>query len=171
MALVNFPYRWRWHTILGNLHHAWWDLRQGVTNLVRWAPVAWSDHDWDADFLLIILEWKLLRMAKCFEKYGTTADSERNAKTIRVCVALCRRLINAGDPDAHVLIAADLYGSVNHLKLPQPFDLIQGTFFAILVGYLSHMALLPLRQIITHKLLQCATVCAIVSSDRRQPRD
>lgn len=91
-CFVNFPYRWTWRTSWKNISYAWWDIRKGVANLWRWLPWAWNDADFDADFLLKIMEFKLRRMAKLFIKHGTGVNSSRQGRKMLVAAALCRRI-------------------------------------------------------------------------------
>ncbi len=65
---------------------------EGVKNLVRWAPIIWRDRDWDWSFLAKIMEYKLGRMAHLEETVGHHTTSLRDARHMRICKELLRRL-------------------------------------------------------------------------------
>lgn len=66
-------------------------LRQGITNLMQWAPLIWRDRDWDWAFLARILEFKFRRMSKSLAT-GSHLRRERDARQCLVCAELARRL-------------------------------------------------------------------------------
>lgn len=68
------------------------DFWYGIKNVVRWTPVIWRDADFDWDFLAQIMEYKLRRMAKCFDEYGHHIGSKRDAKECRMAAELLKRL-------------------------------------------------------------------------------
>lgn len=61
-------------------------------NLKRYFNFLWTDRDWDWAYLAAILETKLHYMAESTENYGCHTTSKRNAKRMRICVHLLRRL-------------------------------------------------------------------------------
>lgn len=66
-------------------------LRQGITNLIQWAPLIWRDRDWDWAFLARILEFKFRRMSKSLAA-GSHLRRERDARQCLVCAELAKRL-------------------------------------------------------------------------------
>jgi hypothetical protein len=64
----------------------------GIRNLVTYAPMIWGDRDWDFAYFLSLVELKLTRMAELMEKHGHHLNSEKDAKRMRLCVSLCKRL-------------------------------------------------------------------------------
>ena len=53
----------------------------------------WLDASFDWSFLAEIMEYKISRMAKVFEKYGCHVNAAKDAKRMRICSHLLRRLI------------------------------------------------------------------------------
>ena len=46
-------------------------------------PVIWKDEDWDFEYLLDLLKWKLSNMKRGFERYGIAEDSLKSAEEIK----------------------------------------------------------------------------------------
>lgn len=65
---------------------------RGLQNLWRWTPVIWDDYDWDWTAIARVLEFKLKKHAELEEKYGHHINSLKDAKQMRICAALLRRL-------------------------------------------------------------------------------
>lgn len=91
MRIFDVPYRWIPRCWWSNISHIIYDLRNGIRNVFRWIPVIWFDSDYDWDFLNTILIYKFERMARCLNN-GYHSGSERDAKHLRICAELCRRM-------------------------------------------------------------------------------
>lgn len=89
----------------------WGDIRRGVVNLIRWAPIVWFDADFDWEFLAEIMEYKLRRMSAQFDERNITVDSRRHAREMKICAELLKRLREdeypARDPRPHGKAWAD----------------------------------------------------------------
>lgn len=73
---------------------SWHDIKQGIKNLIGWFPIVWKDRDWDYNFLLLLMRFKLKRMEKEFRSYNDTIVSNKlSADKIRECVLLLDRII------------------------------------------------------------------------------
>lgn len=70
------------------------NIQYGIKNLILWAPVIWSDRNWDDLFIYRIFRKKLLLQAKHFKKYGHHVSRERDAKNMMICVYCLDRLID-----------------------------------------------------------------------------
>lgn len=70
-------------------------IRQGIPNLIKWAPVIWRDKDWDQYFLYVILKFKLEQMEKLHLEYGHTINAEKYAGEMRTCILLLDRIIKS----------------------------------------------------------------------------
>ncbi len=64
----------------------------GLCNVWRWTPVIWDDQDWDWQFLAKIMEYKLRRMAARFEQGKHHVGTIKEAKRMKVCAELLKRL-------------------------------------------------------------------------------
>lgn len=78
-------------TFWKNLRGCWYDLTNGISNIIRWTPVIWFDRDWDWCFLAKVMEFKLRKMHRCIGN-GHLMHCERRAKQILVCAELLKRL-------------------------------------------------------------------------------
>jgi hypothetical protein len=72
--------------------YAFYDLKYGIQNLIRWFPIIWNDRDWDWAYMAEMLEVKLRHMAEYTEKYGCHVGSDKNAREQRICAELLRRM-------------------------------------------------------------------------------
>lgn len=69
------------------------NIKLGIPNLIKWAPVIWKDRDWDQYFLYVILQFKLKQMDQLQRKYGHCTNSDKIADQMRVCILLLERII------------------------------------------------------------------------------
>lgn len=94
--------RWAWERYWRyGIKDAAWAIFNGIGNLIRWAPVIWRDRDDEDHYLFAILEFKLSRMAAYFDRYFVQAGWDkkgnnwvRDVKRMRLCAALCRRIVS-----------------------------------------------------------------------------
>jgi hypothetical protein len=70
-----------------------YDIPYGFGNLIEWLPIIWRDRDYDSAYLLRVMEFKFSRMAEVFDN-GHHVGHERDARRVRVCAAICRRMID-----------------------------------------------------------------------------
>ena len=70
----------------------WYKIKYGLKNLWKWRKIVWADRDWDWVFLCKIMQFKLRNMADHFEKYSYHVNADRDAKQMRICAELLRRL-------------------------------------------------------------------------------
>lgn len=92
MRLWRTPYRWMWSTAWRNIRFAYWDLANGVRNVIRWTPVIWFDADFDSGYLMEVMEYKFRRMHKRFETTRITTDWRRQSRQCLICAELLKRL-------------------------------------------------------------------------------
>jgi hypothetical protein len=78
--------------IIPDLVSHWWNLVYGIRNVWRWLPIIWRDRDWDWEYIAKVLEFKLRKHAELEETCGHHVGSELDAKRMRICIALLRRL-------------------------------------------------------------------------------
>jgi len=68
-----------------------------MKRIIAWLPVLWKDQDWDYDFLIRIIKFKLNRMADCIEKNNLIASCEDVAKEMREVVEHLDKSRDAGE--------------------------------------------------------------------------
>ncbi|MEI8388802.1 MAG: hypothetical protein WCG23_02845 [bacterium] len=54
-----------------------------MERLFVWIPVLWRDEDWDFEYLLEIVRFKLNRMSKNIDKYSYHLHKDRDVKKIK----------------------------------------------------------------------------------------
>lgn len=62
-----------------------------ISHILKWLPVLWKDYDFDYQFLLNIIEFKLYCIQKHLEDWDITVSSKRNAKDIRIVIEHLKR--------------------------------------------------------------------------------
>lgn len=87
-----FTYRWTIRTIYPNIKYFIYDIIRGISNIVRWTPIIWSDRDFDWAYMARIMEYKMRRMSKCFTHEICTNDKKKS-KELLICAELLKRLI------------------------------------------------------------------------------
>ena len=70
----------------------YYNLKNGIRNLIIWVPIIWQDRDWDHAYLFRMLEHKFSLMEKLFREHGHLVSADRNAHNIKICKNLCKRL-------------------------------------------------------------------------------
>jgi hypothetical protein len=53
-----------------------------LSRLYSLAPILWKDRDWDYQYLLVLLDWKLARMQKCLKEDEIVLGSKLRAEEI-----------------------------------------------------------------------------------------
>lgn len=81
--------------------YLWWShdgryyykyLRQGIKNLWYWFPVIWKDRNWDMHFIYEVIKHKLEAQAKYIDHKNLHVQSKKDARNMRTCVELIKRL-------------------------------------------------------------------------------
>lgn len=136
MSILRVPYRWVPRRYWSNLSYLWSDLTQGVANVFRWIPVIWFDRDWDWCHLADVMEYKLRRMAHLEETVGHHVGSKRDAKRMRVCADLLKRL----NDDEYWESAVKRFGETPHAaKFCQQHSENDKRYLGMILGkYLNH---------------------------------
>jgi hypothetical protein len=91
MKLFCFPYRWRLRTIWTNITHPYYDLKNGILNLITFFEAVWWFHSWDEDGMLHLLEISAREMRKQ-QELGIHVGDEKQARRLLIVETLCKRL-------------------------------------------------------------------------------
>jgi len=67
-----------------------------IKNIYEWSKILWDDFDWDYDFLLKILDYKLKKMRKYFDNSNITTVEEYQSilNEIDTCINAIEQLRN-----------------------------------------------------------------------------
>ena len=70
------------------------NIKQGVTNLIKYFHVVWNDRHWDGDYIYLLLHRKLELKEKFFRSDNThTLNSDETADEIKLVKEALNRLI------------------------------------------------------------------------------
>lgn len=87
---------WEVKIIIKVIRSVYYNLTDGISNLIHWFPVIWRDREFDDHFIYVILHKKLERMEKFFNsKYAWTADAEVHVAEIQIAKDACKRIIDS----------------------------------------------------------------------------
>ena len=64
-----------------------------IKRLIQWTKVLWGNYDWDYEYLLKIISFKLKLMEKHFREDGVTVSAEKHANEMKSMIEICDRLI------------------------------------------------------------------------------
>jgi hypothetical protein len=76
-----------WHISL-----TFYQLKQGIINLIRWFPIIWGDREFDYSFLLDIMSFKMKLMSEMHRKHNESINAEEIAKQLAKCAELAKRI-------------------------------------------------------------------------------
>jgi hypothetical protein len=93
MKLVSNPYRWLWRTAWKNVDHWFWDIRNGVRNLLTFFEAVWWFRSWDWTGMATLLKVSAQQMLVAQTVGSHHSGAEREAKRLRVVIALCDRML------------------------------------------------------------------------------
>jgi hypothetical protein len=72
------------------------NLPYNIKNVFGWSRVLWNNFDWDHNYMLVILEYKLKKMKKYFEtaNWLEKAENDKTANEISVSLDACSKLLD-----------------------------------------------------------------------------
>lgn len=99
--------------IVNKLETTWYNIKYGLVNIIKWMPIVWNDRDWDHYYLLKILEFKLLKMEKLFRKYGNHMSSDKQARQLKKCSEIFKRLYKDEYQEESFMMHDKKWGDLN----------------------------------------------------------
>jgi hypothetical protein len=81
----------------------YYNIKNGISNIIRWIPVIWQLRDWDAGYLYVLIYKHLTHVESCLKNYGHGVNSPKYAKQVQVAKNLAKRL-NEDDYLSNALI-------------------------------------------------------------------
>lgn len=70
-----------------------YDIPYGIKNLIKWFPLVWKDRDYDHNYILYTLKFKIHNTRKLHEKNRRHVGVEKEIHCMKVCEILLDRLI------------------------------------------------------------------------------
>ena len=106
------------------------NIKQGVTNLIKYLPVIWNDRHWDGDYVYLLLHRKLELKEKFFRSGNTyTLDSDGTADEIKLAKEALNRLIEDDYLTEETKEYDEKYGHLDILT----FEKVEGKNYSRLV--------------------------------------
>lgn len=89
ILLLEIEYRW------GQVRSFFYNIKHFFYNCWSYAPILWSDRDWDQVFIYKLLKHKLVKQRECIVKHGHSVSkvSDHQDRTLTICINLLDRLI------------------------------------------------------------------------------
>ena len=82
------------------IRDAYYNIKNGVSNLIKWTPTIWKDRDFDHFYFHEIMKQKLIHMEEFSRsKYAWGADSEKDADNMRIAINLLKRMTDSSAYD------------------------------------------------------------------------
>lgn len=83
--------------IFKKIRYKYLDIKNGITQVLKWLPTIYKDRDWDHTYFYIIISKKLELMIKTFENsYGKNYEYvgiEKDIEQMRLCKSTLDRII------------------------------------------------------------------------------
>lgn len=93
MKIIEFPYRWLPRTVFSNLGHIYWDLKNGIGNLIVFFEAVWWFRSWDWTGLVGLIEVSAREMRGSIEANTVKhVRWEKDARQLLILEELCKRL-------------------------------------------------------------------------------
>ena len=70
-----------------------YDIPYGIKNLIKWFPLVWKDRDYDHNYILYALKFKIHNTRKLHERNKRHVGVEKEIHCMKVCEILLDRLI------------------------------------------------------------------------------
>lgn len=71
----------------------YYNIKCGVRNIFRWFPIIWYDRDWDYNYLLIVMGFKMKNMSELQRKHGTGINAQEIADDLQELSEVIDRLV------------------------------------------------------------------------------
>jgi hypothetical protein len=68
------------------------DLRNGISNLIKWFPVIWKDRSWDSHYIFEILKQKLIFQREYLVTNNRHLNVDEDNRYITLCLNLIERI-------------------------------------------------------------------------------
>ena len=76
------------------IQDAYYNVKNGIPNLIKWFPVIWEDRQWDFFYIWVLLHRKLYLMEKGIRQYSHHLYGKRDADQIKLCVNILKRILD-----------------------------------------------------------------------------
>lgn len=92
--LNDYEYKTNWFEDLKfSLYSLFSDIRRfirnifiGIKNIIEYAPIIYQDRDWDYQYLLYLMKFKLKRIRKCIKDDNIIVDAQKVSEEIQIAI-------------------------------------------------------------------------------------
>lgn len=77
---------------LDTIPSLWYNIKNGISQLIKWTPIIWHEQDWDFGYLYGIMKHKIEFMRAHF-KECEFKDTSNNIKWMNAAIELLNRII------------------------------------------------------------------------------
>lgn len=99
------------------------NFKVGILNLIKWFPIIWNDRDWDYNYLLILLKFKLENMSYRLYTDDISTVCRKNSKKIDKAVKILSRMIEDEYDSNHLKDHDKKWGKLKMTVSPDTFQL------------------------------------------------
>ena len=100
--------------VFNNIRKCYYDLFYGIENLIYYFKVIWRDRDWDYEYVLELLHYKLKRMSVYMDVYGGFKGKEKVVLQINNTIKRIENFLNIDD--IYETKAQDLLKEIKNTK-------------------------------------------------------
>jgi hypothetical protein len=68
------------------------DIKRYIYNIIKWSPILWKDRDYDYEYILNVLAFKLQNISKYIDKHKSYKGYKRDVERINLCIRLLDKL-------------------------------------------------------------------------------
>jgi len=81
--------------LIDKIKNIYYNIKDGIENLINWIPIIWNDRDFDHAYFHIIMLHKLKNMEKFFRSdCAYSVNAIKDADNIKYTINLLERIVN-----------------------------------------------------------------------------
>lgn len=96
------------------IKETYYSVKNGVKNLIRWAPVIWKLRDWDAEYMYLLIYQHLSHVEDCLRFNGYGANAVKKTDKIRIAKNLAKRLYDKDYLDNALIPVEAKFGEIKY---------------------------------------------------------
>jgi hypothetical protein len=77
-----------------DLRHSPSRFVRGIKNLIEWFPIIWEDRDYDSQYLMDIMKFKIQKMSKLQGSTNSHVSTQRNVEIMNTVVRLIDKVVD-----------------------------------------------------------------------------
>jgi hypothetical protein len=98
--------------MLEKIKDKYYSIKNGISNVIRWAPTIWKLRDWDAEYLYLLIYKHLSHVEDCLRYNGHGVNSVKEADKVRIAKNLAKRLYEKEYVNNALISVEEKYGEL-----------------------------------------------------------